>query len=185
LIIKTCFFEITTSSYSNTYPPFFISVALGITHRNLPSHQSSVILYIIICFFSKSPFLSTVIDAIAVAIVLGRGGSSRLVPDGGVLGGGIAVTRLLLGVIGGVGVIVAVDGRSLGGVALAGVVELLRGGVRGEGVLLGAGPLGAAAEDAVEEAAGAVASGVVVVGAGTEALLLVVVAGEGDLGQDG
>lgn len=107
-------------------------------------------------------------------------------PDAGVLGGGIAVTRLLLGVVGGVRVVlIAVDGRGLGGVALAGVVELLRGGVRGKGVLLGAGPLGAAAEDAVEEATGAVARGVVVVGAGAEALLLVMVAGEGDLGQDG
>ena len=76
------------------------------------------------------------------------------------------------------------DGSCLGGVAPA-LVELVRGGVRREGILSVV-PGGLTAEEAREDAALLrVARGVVVGWAGAEALLLAVVAREGDLGEDG
>jgi hypothetical protein len=75
------------------------------------------------------------------------------------------------------------DGGGLGGVTLA-IVELVRGGVRGESVL-GIVPGRLTAEEAREDAALLrVARSVVVSGARAEALLLAVVAGEGNLGED-
>lgn len=81
--------------------------------------------------------------------------------------------------------LVRMDGGALSPVALSVGIELIGLGVDRQLVLASA-LGGVATEDAVEEAAlGSVARGVVVVGAGTEALLLAVVTDQGDFHEHG
>ena len=102
----------------------------------------------------------------------------------------VPVARLLLAVLERrVAVALVVDSGGLGAVALA-AAELVRVGVLGEGagVVDSGAPGLLAVEDAAEEPAaalGGVAGGVVVAGRGAEALLLAVVAHEGDFQEDG
>jgi hypothetical protein len=78
-------------------------------------------------------------------------------------------------------VVVIVDGRSLGGVTLAGVIDLIWSGVRGQVILVRLDGAFLAAEKPGEEAALlvgiAVARSVVILRAGAKPLRLVVVAG--------
>lgn len=155
----------------------------------------------ILCPHTYIPnFLSTIVDTVVISVIrvvlvvvrcrlrntiLGFRIVDLSVPVlTAVVGVGVAVAVAVVLVVRIVRV--AVDSGTLGSVALAGVVvELVRVGMLGKlVVLVDSGCL--ATEQTGEEAGSlAVAGGVVVGGAGTETLLLVMVAGESYLHEDG
>lgn len=145
---------------------------------------------------SKPRALDTIINTILVAVVLVLNWTSGTNIRFGVINLTIAIMALgkavllgritealLLFVMGVVGI--GVDGGTLSGVAWASGIELVGVSVLGESVAV-VRLVGLATEDSAKETSlGTGARGVVVLRAGTKALLLAVVAGKGDLYNSG
>jgi hypothetical protein len=145
--------------------------------------------------------LSPVVDAILIAVVWVLSLASRWVSDTilrlGIVNLAVAILTSVVGVlmtetvvvilVVGVGVIgEVVDSSAVSGMTLAVGVELVRVSVFGQIMTFSGGSSLAATEKATQETAlGAVARGVFVGGTGTEALLLAVVTGKGNLCKNG
>lgn len=157
-------------------------------------------------FFASFPLqglhkLSPVINAILIAVVWVLSLASRLVSDTilrlGIVNLAVTILTSVVGVlmaetivvilVVGVGVIgEVVDSSTVSGMTLAVGVKLIRVSVFGQIMTFSGGSSLAATEKATQETTlGAVARGVVVGGTGTEALLLAVVTGKGNLCKNG